>query len=367
MRAETGGIPQEIAGFRKQVLDMKPYSPPIEARMKEDYLRLDFNERTTPPHPLVQEAVMDYVRKGDFQIYPAYGDLDNIIAGYMEVNPSEVIPTNGSDEAIDIVYRVLVKEGDDVIIPIPTFAMLEQSAHIQGANIISPRYNGPNLDFPYEEVMQAIKPGIKLVIICNPNNPTGTTIPKEQSEAVIRKAAEVGADVMIDEAYHEFAPELTVVGLIKKYPNLFVTRSFSKTMGIAALRAGCVVSQSVKIAELRKVRSPYSVNMTAVAAMRALIEPKVVEDIRSYVSEVMTVSKPMLETFYRENGVEFFPSGAGFHLLEAPGLYDYLEEKKILVRKRPDPVGTVRVSIGTEEDTRKYIEAFQGYLKATRK
>lgn len=348
-------------------MDMQPYSPPLEGRTEEDYLRLDFNERTTPPHILVLRAVRAYARDGNFQIYPEYGDLDSIIAGYTGVEPTQVIPTNGSDQAIDIVYRALVEKGDSVIIPAPTFAMLEQSAHVQGANIVSLRYKGDNLDFPFGEVMEAIVPGVKMIVICNPNNPTGTTVPKDQSEAIIQKAAEVGAGVMVDEAYHEFAPELTVVDLIGKYGNLFVTRSFSKTMGISALRAGAALSQEQNIAELRKVRGPYDVNMAAVAAMKMLKHPAVVEDIRNYVREVMEVSKPTVEQFYRSRGIKFFPSGAGFHLIESPGLYDFLRAKeglRILIRPRSDPPNTVRVSIGTKEDTEEYIEGVEEYLQS---
>lgn len=352
--------------FRPSIKDMQPYSPPLEGRTKEGYLRLDFNERTIPPHPLVKEAVGQYMGRGEFQVYPEYGDLDNVIADYIKVKPFEVIVTNGSDQAIDIIYRAIVKEGNDVIIPAPTFAMLEQSAHVQGAKIIAPRYEGENLDFPFDEVMGEIKPGIKLVIICNPNNPTGTTLSRDKSEAIIKKANEADAAVLVDEAYSEFAPDLTVVDLIGKYDNLFVTRSFSKVMGISGLRAGCAVSQEKNIKELMKIRGPYDINMAAAVAMRALRHPEVVEDIKKYISEVMEVSKSMLEQFYRENGVKFYPSGAGFHLLEDKDRHitDFLKSKGILVRPRSDPHGTVRVSIGTREDTRKYLEAFQEYLNA---
>jgi len=352
--------------FRGPIKDMQPYSPPLEGRTKEGYLRLDFNERTIPPHPLVKEAVGQYMGRGEFQVYPEYGDLDNVIADYIGVKPPEVIATNGSDQAIDIIYRALVKESDDVIIPIPTFAMLEQSAHVQGANIVAPRYKGENLDFPFDEVMSAIKPGVKLVIVCNPNNPTGTTLSKDKSEAIIKKAKEADAGVLVDEAYSEFAPELTVVDLIDKYDNLFVTRSFSKVMGISGLRAGCAVSQEKNIKELRKIRGPYDINMAAAVAMKALRNTAVVDDIKKYVSEVMNVSKPELEEFYRKNGIKFFPSGAGFHLLEDKELYEFLKLKGILVRPRSDPPGTVRVSIGTREDTRKYLETLNEYLKTQR-
>lgn len=353
--------------FRGPVREMKPYNPPLEGRTKEGYLRLDFNERTTPPHPLVKEAIGRYMGRGQFEIYPEYGDLDNVIATYIGVKPSEVIPTNGSDQAIDIISRASVKEGDDVIIPAPTFAMLEQSARIQGANILAPHYfpKGEALDFPFEEVMGLIKPGIKFVVICNPNNPTGTVLSKDKSEAIIKKAQTVDAAVLVDECYYEFSPEFTVRDLIDRYGNLFIARSFSKTMGIAGLRAGCAISQEDNIQELRKIRGPYDVNMAAAEAMKALRNPEVVEDIKKYIDEVMQVSKPALEEFYRRYNMKFFPSGAGFHLLEDKGLADFLKSKGILVRPRSDPAGTVRVSIGTREDTRKYLEAVGEFLKTS--
>lgn len=359
------------AVFLRQILDMQPYSPPLEGRTEaEDIDLLDFNERLEPAHPLVREALRDELRRNRLHVYPEYGDLDNIIANYTGVKPDQVIATNGADQAIDIVYRALVGNEDNVLLPTPTFAMLEQSAHIQGARLISPRYKGPKLEYPFEEVIERIKQGgIRLVVLCNPNNPTGTPIPKEQSEKIIEEAATVGANVMVDEAYHEFAPDLTVADLVDKYSNLFIIRSNSKTLGIARLRAGYVVSQAKNIAELRKVRGPYDVNGFAVAAMKTLRFPEVREDLQHYVHEVMQESKPEVEKFYRDNGINFFPSEAGFHLLEEPGLYDYLRNRdghRILVRPRSDPPGTVRVTIGTGDVTKRYLEALERYLQATR-
>ena len=383
---------------RRAIKEMKPYSPPLEGRTREGLVTIDFNERTTPPHRLVREAVGQYIGRGEFQKYPEYGDLDNVIADYIGVKPSEVIATNGSDQAIAIIYGLIVEKGDNVILPAPTFAMLEISAHNQGANVASPRYKGANLDFPFDDVMAAmkpdeiiparvrevelksgefisiterpeeIKPGTRLVVICNPNNPTGTTLALDKLEAIVRQAREVGAAVLVDEAYHEFNPDLTAVGLIGKYDNLFVTRSFSKTLGIAGLRAGCVVSQEKHIKELQKIRGPYDINMPAAAAVKALRHPEVVADMKAYASEVMDVSKPILEEFYRQNGIRFIPTGANFHLLEDKDgqIKEFLESKGILVRTRPDPEGTVRVSIGTREDTRKYLEALQEYLSASK-
>lgn len=348
--------------FRKPVLNMSPYSAPLEGRTGRGYLLLDFNERTTRPHSLVLKAIREYASKGNFQMYPEYADLNEVLADYLGVKPEKVFPTAGADQAIDIVTRALIKDEDEVIIPVPTFGMLEQAVKIQGAEIIAPRYKGRDLEFPFAEVIKAIKPGVKLVVICKPNNPTGTPISREQSEAIIKKAASHNIGVLADEAYHEFVPELTVIDLLDKYPNLFIIRTFSKTLGIPALRAGLVVSQKQNIMELRKVRGPYDVSMPAAVAMKALRHRAVREDIKNYVDEVMKVSKPRLEKFYRENGIKFAPSVANFHLLEAPNLYEFMKTRSILIRPRSDPPNTVRVSIGTKENTEKYMQAFKEFL-----
>lgn len=349
--------------FRKPILDMYPYTAPLEGRTGKNYLLLDFNERTIPPHPLVLEEISKYINEGSLQLYPEYGDLNEVIADYVGVGPQEVIPTVGGDQAIDIVTRAFVKDGDTVIIPRPTFAMLEQAAHIQGANIVAPHYRGPNLEFPFDEVMQNIKPEVKLVVICNPNNPTGTPAPKEQIKLIIERASEVNSGVLVDEAYHEFAPELTVIDMLANYSNLFVIRSFAKTLGVPSLRAGLVASQKQNIEELKKIRGPYDVNMPASAAMKALRHQAVRDDIKKYVDEVMKVSKPRVEKFYRENGIKFFPSAAGFHLIEeGQDFANFMETQGILVRPRHDPPNTTRVSIGTSEATIRYLAAFERYL-----
>ena len=350
--------------FRKPILDMRPYVAPLEGRMGKDYLRLDFNERTVPPHPRVLEELGRYINKGKLELYPEYGDLNEIIANYIGVDTQELIPTVGSDQGIDIITRALVTDGDKVIIPMPTFAMLKQSALVQGANIIAPPYKGRNYEFPFYEVLEAIKPGIKLVVICKPNNPTGTPVSREQSEEIIKKAAEVGAGVLADEAYHEYAPEFTVIDLVDKYPNLFITRTFSKTMGIPSLRAGVVISQKQNILELVKIRGPYDVGMLTVVALKSLRHKEVREDIKRYVSEIMHVSKPMVEKFYRENEIQFAPSEANFHLLSmSEKFYKFMKARLILVRPRSDPPKTVRVSIGTKEDADRYLEAFREFME----
>lgn len=350
--------------FRKSILGINPYSAPLDGRKSDDIL-LDFNERTTHPHTLVLEELRSYFKKGNLQLYPSYEGINEIVSDYVGVKPNEIILTVGSDQGIDIINRALVDKGDKVIIPTPTFAMLEQSALLQGANIISPKYKGQNYEFPFEQVMKEIKKGVKLVVLCKPNNPTGTPISKEQSEKIIKKAEKVGAGVLADEAYHEYAPKHTVIDLLDKYPNLFITRTFSKTMGIPSLRAGVVISQKQNIDQLVKVRGPYDVGMTTVIALKSLRHKEVREDIKKYTDEIMNISKPMVEKFYNNNGIKFVPSVANFHLIipPYPDFTEFLKTQGILVRPRSDIPGTVRVSIGTRKNTEQYIKAFKEFTK----
>ena len=351
------------------VAEVKLYDGPSKDRYQFGVVRLDFNERTTPPHKLVSEALIKWAKEGEHQLYPPdYKEVEGVIAKYAGVKPEEVILTNGSDGGISLLSRTILEKGDKIVIPKPTFPSLEDEPRKQRAEIVSPRpsYMGENLDFPFEEVMTQLASDIKLVVICNPNSPTGTIAPRGQLIEIIKRAAEVKADVLVDEAYYEFS-KFTVIDLIREFDNLYISRTLSKAMGIAGLRAGYIVSQKENRDELEKFRQPYEVNAFAVAAVKTLESPEVLKDIKNYVSEVMDVSKPILEEFYEKNGIKFFPSAANFHLLQTEkGLAEFLKSKGIFVRVKESLPGLVRVSIGTKEDTKKYIRAFQEYLDSSK-
>lgn len=359
----------ELSTHRKRgVTEVKLYDGPSKDRNTPGVLLLDFNERTTPPHRLVQEALVTCAREGRLQVYPDYKEATGIMAEYAGVNSNEVILTNGSDDGIGIVSRTLLEKGDKVIIPEPTFSTLEDEPRRQGAKIVDPRprYQGEDLNFPFEDTMNSIKSDVRMVVVCNPNNPTGTSVSREKLEQIIKKAARMGTNVLVDEAYYEFA-KLTVIDLVRKFDNLFVVRTLSKTMGVAGVRVGYIVSQSANIDEIKKIQNPYAVNAFAVAAIKTLKFPEVKEDMENYASEAMKHSKPIVEDFYKRNNIKFFPSIGNFHLLKMEkGLADFLKTKGIFIRVKESLPGLVRVSIGTREDTKKYIKAFQEYLSLSK-
>lgn len=349
--------------FRENIKRMSPYKPPLEGRASRGYLLLDFNEMTIEPSPKIKKALKDFIDSGRLQIYPEYGELETKVAQYAGAEQSQVMVVNGSDQGIDVIMRAFLETGDKVVIPTPSFAMFYQSAQIQGAEILEPFYR-QDLSFPVEEVIALIDDGVKLIVICNPNNPTGTAVSRQDLLMILERARNAGVAVLHDEAYFEWSG-ITAKDLIEGFDNLFISRTFSKQFGLAAVRAGYVLSQGQNITELLKIRGPYDVNMFARTAICAALED--VEYMRGYVREVMEKSKPKLEQFFRENNVKFFPSAANFLLVKPDNqknILEILESEGILVRPRSGPniEGTIRVSIGTLEDTERFIRAYSKLL-----
>ena len=351
-----------MAEIRNNIKTMKPYSPPLEGRSAQGYLLLDFNEMTIETSPRVKQALHDFVESGRLQLYPEYGNLTEVIAVYAGCKPEEVLVTNGSDQGIDIIMRAFVEKGDKIVIPSPSFAMEYQSASLQGADILKPRYAGESLDFPTREVCTLLEQKPKLLVLCNPNNPTGTAIGKEDLENILQKAKAHAVAVLHDEAYFEFS-NITAKDFVKDFDNLFLTRTLSKQFGLASLRAGYVVSQKQNIQELLKIRGPYDVNMFAKTAIMTALQD--VGHFQEYIREVMEEAKPKLEEFFRSNNVKFYPSAANFLLIKpehAEKVVEQLKGQGILVRPREDPPGTIRISIGTVEDTECFIQAYSSLL-----
>lgn len=333
---------------RPLIKNLKAYSPPLAGRTTFDGLLLDFNERSDSPQV-----------KGKNR-YPEYDELQTKLAAYCGVGEDQILLTNGSDQAIDVVFRTFVDAGDRVVIPSPTFGMIEQVALLAGADITAPLFIQPNLDFPINEVLAS---SAKLIVICNPNSPTGTLLLVDDIAKIA--AARPNAVLMIDEAYFEFS-SVTAVGLIKQYPNIVVTRTFSKAFGLAGLRLGYVVASPTHIAEMRKVCGPYTVSAPAqTAGLRALGD---IPTTKRYIAEVMKQAKPLVENFFEQNGTTYYKSAANFVLCQPKdwrAVLAGLEQRGILVRPQ-DRLGTpgcLRVTIGSVAEIQRFIAAYQKILK----
>jgi histidinol-phosphate aminotransferase len=341
----------------KNIQAMKPYSPPLEDRRVFSGQLLDFNERTIPVGKKVALALIDLINNDQLQLYPEYGDLCNKIANYSHVKENQVMITNGSDQGIELIFNVYTEKGDKVIIPSPSFAMFYQCAKINENQLITPYYED-NLSFPTEKVLSLINKGVRLIAIGNPNNPIGTVVCLEDIRRMLKKALENRVMVYIDEAYFEFS-KITAAEFIDEYPNLVITRTFSKALGLAALRIGYILSSNNNINEMMKVRGPYDINMPAAVAAKATLDD--LDSINKYVEEVMNEAKPMVEKFLTDNGIKYFDSKANFILFrprDSTILVNKLLKSGFLTRPREGEgiEGTIRVTIGTVEQMKNFIE-----------
>ncbi|MBP9717908.1 histidinol-phosphate transaminase [Candidatus Gracilibacteria bacterium] len=338
------------------ISSLKPYIPPLEGRTKSGQLLLDFNERTTPASPLVDAALQEFVTTGAYRRYPSYSALYPLLAAYTGARESQLAITNGSDRGIELIIQTLVAPGEEIIIPAPTFVLFEQYATIREAKIIQPLYER-DLSFPLQGVLDAISEKTKLIIVCNPNNPTGTLASQEAIETLCIKAQEVGAFVLVDEAYGEFSG-VTCSALLSRYKHLIITRTFSKAFGLAALRIGYLMANEQIIEVIKKVQSPYEVNMAAVIAAQAALQD--IAYMTDYCREVMQEAKPLTEDFFRSKEIAFYPSYGNFILFkpENPTLiFNKLRERGMLIRPRTGCriEDTLRVSIGTVSNMNQFI------------
>lgn len=333
---------------------MDTYAPPLEGRSVNQHLLLDFNERTLPVSETVVNALCDYIRSGQLQRYPSYGNVVEKLATYTGAQADQIMITNGSDQGIDLAIRAALSPGDEAIIPVPSFAMYKQCAEVEKAKIIAPYYEKDE-GYPTGEVLSAISSKTKLIVIALPNNPCGSDAPIDDIETILRAAPD--SVVLVDECYFEYSGK-TVIGLVDKYANLVITRTFSKTWGIPSLRFGFLISQPDNIAQLMKIRGPYDINQLAVvAAEAALEEPGYTKD---YVREVMDEAKPMLEAWLKEKGIEFWQSDANYVWAfpnSAIALAGFLQKNNILVRPKNNHQGAtgLRITVGNIEQIKELL------------
>jgi len=227
-------------------------------------------------------------------------------------------------------------------------------AEVAGARVKEVEYPRPALEFPLQQVLDAITPDTRAVLIANPNNPTGTGVSLLAIERILKRARR--AVVLIDEAYYEFSG-VTALPHIESTLNLFVSRTFSKVFGMAAMRLGCLFSHPANVAYLHKAQSPYSVNSLAVLAACAAVQDRAY--IEKYVAEVLA-ARELLAVGLEKLGIPYVPSSGNFILTNlgkrAIEVRDFLRGKGILVRDRSYEIpGHVRMTVGTREQVRRLL------------
>jgi histidinol-phosphate aminotransferase len=339
---------------RKAILLRRTYEAPAEGRAEK--IRLDFNENTSGCSPAARKALARLTAK-QIATYPEYEVATRKLAGYFRVDKSELLLTNGGDDALRVFFDTFVEPNTDVLICEPTFPMYRYYAEIAGANVRVLRYGG-EMQFPLAEAVAALHKKPRLFFLANPNNPTGTLVPRSAVRKLLRAARHTV--VVLDEAYAEFSPE-SAVPWIRRYPHVFVARTFSKAEGMAGLRLGAVIGNRDSLSYVRRAMPPYPVNLAALVAGVAAVEER--KTIAAYVRNVKRLRGWLTRELGRR-GVRVFPSAANFLLADfggaGPTFFQNLARQNILVRERKHDMGPgyARITIGTRAELAKLLKVF---------
>ena len=294
---------------------------------------------------------------------PLQTDLKARIAKIKGVDTSRIFLGNGSDEAIDLVYRVFCEPGSDNVVAIePTYGMYKVCADINNVE-----YRKVLLDDHYQlsaaKLLAACDENTKVVWLCSPNNPTGNNLNRSEIETVVKESQCI---VVIDEAYADFSENRSFRKDLALYPNLIVLNTFSKAWGCAALRLGMAFASAEIIELFNKVKYPYNINLlTQEQADKILDRRFEVEDwVRLLLQERAKVMKAFAELPICK---KVYPSDANFFLAlvtDAQAVYDYLVEKGIIVRNRTRVElcnNCLRITIGTKSENIELLSALRQF------
>ena len=322
-------------------------------------LRLDFNENTVGCSPHVIEFLKQRLDAGELPIYPEYADAKRELAALFRRRRGRVLLTNGTDEAIQVLVNTYVEDGDDVLLLRPSYAMYRFYAEVAGARFARSIIRPDDLAFPLEELLAAIRPATRAMLIANPNNPTGTGTDRSADRADLESAP--GAAVLIDEAYFEFCG-VTALPLLASYPEPVRQPHVFESLRHGGDALGCLFSQAANVAWLHKAQSPYSVNMLAALAARAAV--RIATILRTTWPKCWRRGSCCIAGF-EKLGIAYFPSHANFVLFHAGeraiAFATRCARRGVLVRDRSYEIpGCVRVTIGTREQIAAVLDGTGG-------
>ena len=361
---------------RPEVESLKAYSAPLEGRRR--LLRLDFNENTVGPSPRVVEVIRA-ISADQYAIYPEYDGLreavmSNLVAtGLGQPLTTEQIGLfNGVDAALHALFHAYGDRGETLLTTSPTFGYYTPCAQMQGMAIEAIPYRMPDFMFPLEEIRAALQArgsdgqvdgrAPRILLICNPNNPTGTRL---APDLILELAASApGTLVVVDELYEAFTGDSVLpLADFAATPNLLVLRSLAKTAGLAGLRIGFAIGAAPVVDRLARVTGPYDINSFAVTAAHAALADQAYVD--SYVAEVLRARSWLVQQL-QAAGVRHHAAGGNYLLIwpERPAeeVEQRLRQAGILVRSmaaKPLIDGSLRVSIGTTEQMQRFWAAFK--------
>ncbi|MBZ2174886.1 histidinol-phosphate transaminase [Schnuerera sp. xch1] len=359
--------------FRNELSKLRPYVPgkPIEEVQKEygidEVVKLASNENQLGPSPKAMEAVKKQVENINVYPDPASMELRTKLAEKYGLEYDNIVVGNGGEQILQIISQTFIDAGDEVVSADTTFTILGIWAEHLGGKLVTVPIDGYKQDF--KGMIEKISKNTKLIYVCNPNNPLGNIMTKDEVEYLVENVPD---DIVIvfDEAYYDFAkvnpdyPES--VDILKQRPNTIILRTFSKVTGIAGVRVGFALTSKEIATEMGKVKGTFNVNRLAQAAALGALEDE--EHIKNTV-EMNYKSLGMMEECFESLGLEYIKSNANFVFVNT-GKNSNMVSEELLKRGIVVKAGSIwgwdtwlRVSTGTVKQTEKFTNALKEILK----
>ena len=344
-------VNSQLNNVRPNIAALKPYSTARDEYKGSIGIYLDANENPFD---------------NGYNRYPSTALKEQVrsaIAQKKGVNPTRLFLGNGSDEAIDLLFRIFCRPGIDNIVSIaPTYGMYSVCAAINDIECREVML-GEDFSLPVEALLSATDMQSKLLFVCSPNNPTANAFPREQLISLLSRFPGI---VVIDEAYIDFSSVPSMVELIDQYPNLIVLQTLSKAYGLAGLRMGLAFAEERIIRLFEQVKYPYNIGTDTLSLALRLLETDITPQVQTLIAERERVAAALTELPYIE---KVYPSDANFLLVKTArprDLYDYLIARELIVRDRsrtPGCEGTLRITIGTPEENDRLIRELKAKSK----
>ena len=354
---------------RENILKIEPYIPgkPIQEVRRElgitgEIIKLASNENPIGPSPKAVNAIRKYLNNINY--YPEGGcpELISALAKKHNLSPSNIIVGNGSNEILELIAEAFLKQGDEVIITNLTFVVYKMVSLLMDANIVPAELKDYRYDL--DAISGKITDKTKIIFICNPNNPTGTMVTEAEVEKFMGNIPD-NTIVIFDEAYYEYVTRSDFPNTLKYLvanKNVFILRTFSKIYGLAGLRIGYGMANPEFIEILNRVRQPFNVNSLAQeAALAGLKDEK-------HVAESIKVNNEGIQFLYKsfsEMNMKYIETSANFIFLDLgrsnKQVVNDLLKKGIIVRDIGDTY--IRVTVGTQSQNEKFINAFKEVFK----
>jgi histidinol-phosphate aminotransferase len=359
--------------IRELVKTLNPYVPGRSIKeIAEEYglnpdkiIKLGSNENPLGPSPKAIETLTQNIKYINQYPETDLKDLTEAVASYSGVNPSQVIlGGDGADEILDLLGKTLIDQGDEFIVPLPSYMYYEYILTINGGVPVYAQWDIPQNKVDADSIINALTPRTRMILLCTPNNPTGGLIDKKDIKTILEST---DALVVVDEAYFEYS-DVNNVDLLNDYDNLFILRTFSKVMGLAGMRIGYGLSNTQFIQYMHRVKPAFSLTRLSQIAALATLNDK------DYIKTSIQLGIQSREYLYTEllklSDLNVLKSKANYLLLDiretgmnSKTLTKKLMEKGIIVRDCSSFRGLddywIRVNVGTIEDDKRFIKVLK--------